>query len=49
MIQESFHFYDRDMQYGVHDSDYTIPLATSVEDVKKSFEISVRNKKIIKL
>lgn len=44
--KESFHFHDINMQYDVHDSDYTISLATSAETNIKSFEILLRNKKI---
>lgn len=44
--KESLYFYDSAMRYDIHDSNYTISLATSVEDIVKSFEISVKKKTI---
>ena len=44
--KESFYFYDASMRYGMHDSDYTLFLSTSVDNVVKSFEIVVRDKSI---
>ena len=45
--KESFHFYDREMRYGVHDSGYTIMLGTSSENIIFSQEIQVKNQEII--
>ena len=45
--KESFYFYDGAMQYDVHDSDYTISLASSSVSTIRSFEIAVRNKEIV--
>ena len=42
--KESFYFYDGAMRYDMHDSNYTLSLATSVNTTLKSFEITVRDK-----
>ena len=47
--KESFHFYDSTMQYGVHDCDYTVSIASSSQHTITSFEIALRNKNIIEL
>lgn len=44
---EAFCYYDRKMNYGAHNGDYTVSVATSCEDVKKTFEISVNDRKLI--
>lgn len=41
--KESFYFYDGTMRYGMHDSDYSIFLATSVENAIKSFEVRMQD------
>ena len=42
--KESFYFYDATMRYDMHDSDYTLSLATSVDNIIKNFEIAIRSK-----
>ena len=44
--KESFYFYNGEMQYGVHDCDYTLSLSTSSQNTIKTFAIKVRNKSI---
>lgn len=44
--KEAFYFYDADMKYGVHDSDYAIMIGTSCNNIINSFEITVKNEKI---
>jgi beta-glucosidase len=44
---EAFHFYNADMEYGMHDSDYTLSVGTSCKKIAQTFELSVRNGKII--
>ena len=44
---EAFCYYDRRMTYGMHDGDYTVLVATSCEDVHKTFEIKVRDGKLL--
>ena len=44
---EAFCYYDRKMRYGMHNGDYTVSVATSCADVKKTFEISAKDEKII--
>ena len=47
--KESFYFYDVGMRYDMHDSDYTVSLATSSADVVKQFEIAVKEKNIVEI
>lgn len=44
---EAFCYYDRRMNYGMHDGDYTVSVATSCTDVHKTFEVQVRGGKIL--
>ena len=44
---EAFCYYDRKMRYGMHNGDYTVSVATSCADIKKTFEISVKDERII--
>ena len=45
--QESFFYYDKKMNYGMHNGDYTVSVGTSSADIVKTFELSVRDEKII--
>lgn len=40
---EAFFYYDRKMNYGLHNGDYTVSVATSSVDVHETFEVQVRN------
>ena len=40
---EAFCYYDKKMNYGMHDGDYTVSIGTSCVDICKSFEVQVRN------
>lgn len=44
---EAFWYYDRKLHYDMHNGDYTVSVATSCVDVKKTFEVSVRDGKLI--
>ena len=44
---EAFCYYDRGMTYGMHNGDYTVSVATSGTDVHQSFEVSVREGKVL--
>jgi len=44
---EAFHYYDRRMCYGVHNGDYTVSLGTSSADICATFEVKVRDGKLI--
>jgi beta-glucosidase len=44
---EAFWYYDRKMKYGMHNGDYTVSVATSCVDVKTTFEVSVKDGKLI--
>ena len=44
---EAFFYYDRKMRFDMHDGDYTVSVATSCDDVEKTFEVSVKDKKLI--
>ena len=44
---EAFCYYDRKMRFGMHDGDYTVSVATSSTDVKKTIEVSVKDGKLI--
>ncbi len=39
---EAFFYYDQRLVYGMHDGDYEIMIATSVEDILDSFTVKVR-------
>ena len=40
---DAFFYYDRQLKYGMHDGDYTISAGTSSTDIRKTFEVKVRN------
>ena len=40
---DAFFYYDRQLKYGMHDGDYTISIGTSSIDIKKTFEVKIRN------
>ena len=40
---EAFCYYDRKMNFGMHNGDYTVSVATSCTDIKKTFEVSVKD------
>ena len=41
--RSAFGYYNRSMEYGLHDGCHTIMLGTSSEDIAASFELTVRN------
>lgn len=43
---EAFCYYDRKMNFGMHNGDYTVSVATSCTDIKKTFEVSVKDGKL---
>ena len=43
---EAFLYYDRKMNLGMHDGDYSVLVGTSRTDIHKMFEVKVRNQKI---
>ena len=43
LTQDAFCYYDRKMQYGLHDGGHTLLLGTSSEDVCASFEVTVKD------
>ena len=43
---EAFYYYDRKMQYGMHNGEYTVSIGTSSADIAKTFEVKVVDKKI---
>jgi len=43
---EAFCYYDRKMNFGMHNGDYTVSVATSCTDIKKTFEVSVNDGKL---
>ena len=45
--KEAFSYYDRRMNYGMHNGDYTLLLGTSSEDIEASFELRVRDGKVV--
>ncbi|MBQ3499237.1 MAG: glycoside hydrolase family 3 C-terminal domain-containing protein [Clostridia bacterium] len=47
VTNEAFCYYDRRMVWGMHNGDYNLCVATSCTDVKKTFEMKVRDKEII--
>lgn len=44
---EAFCYYDRKMDYGMHNGDYTVSVATSSTDVHQSFEARVKEGKVL--
>ena len=44
---EAFCYWDRKMNFGMHNGDYTVSVATSSVDVKKTFEVQVRDGKLV--
>ena len=44
---EAFCYYDHRMAYGMHDCDYTVSVATSCVDVHQTFEVRVREGKVL--
>jgi beta-glucosidase len=44
---DAFFYYDRQLKYGMHDGDYTISAGTSSTDIRKAFEVKIRNRLII--
>ena len=43
---DAFCYYDRKLNFGMHDGDFTVSVATSSVDVLKEFEVRVRDGKI---
>jgi beta-glucosidase len=44
---EAFCYYDRRMNLGMHDGDYTVMIGTSSRDIDKTFEVKARDGKLI--
>ena len=44
---EAFRYYDRKMAYGMHNGDYTVSVATSCVDIHKTFDVRVREGKLL--
>ena len=44
---EAFCYYDRKMNFGMHNGDYSVSVATSCVDVKTTFEVSVKDGQLI--
>lgn len=44
---EAFCYYDRHMNLGMHDGDYTVSVGTSCTDIHKTFEFKVRDGKLV--
>ena len=44
---DSFFYYDRQLKYGMHNGDYTISVGTSSTDIRKTFEVRIRNSLIL--
>ena len=44
---EAFFYYDRKMNYGMHNGDYTVSVATSSADIRKTFKVLVRDGKLM--
>lgn len=44
---EAFCYYDRKMIHGMHNGDYTVSVATSCVDIHKTFEVKVRDGKLL--
>ena len=43
---DAFCYYDRKLNFGMHDGDFTVSVATSSVNVLREFEIRVRDGKI---
>lgn len=41
--KESFYFYDASMRYGIHDSDYTVMIGNSSDNILQQFKIQIRD------
>lgn len=44
---EAFRYYDRKMNLGMHDGDYTVMIGTSCNHIVKTFEVKARNGQLI--
>ena len=44
---DAFFYYNRQLKYGMHNGDYTISVGTSSTDIKKIFDVRIRNGLII--
>ena len=44
---EAFFYYDRRMVYRMHNGDYTVSIGTSSTEIHKTFEVTVRDGKLI--
>ena len=44
---EAFRYYDRKMNLGMHDGDYTVLIGTSCKDIVKTFEVKARDGKLV--
>ncbi len=44
---EAFCYYDRRMNLGMHDGDYTVSVGTSCTDIHKAFEVKARGGKLL--
>lgn len=44
---EAFFYYDRKLNFGPHNGDYTVSVATSCKDVHHTFEVKVRNNRLV--
>ena len=44
---EAFCYYDRKMVFGMHNGDYTVSVATSCADIHRTFEVQVREGKLL--
>ena len=44
---EAFRYYDRRMNLGMHDGDYTVMIGTSCKDIVKTFEVKARDGKLV--
>ena len=43
---EAFYYYNEDLEYGMHDGDYTVKLGTSCYKIFHTFDLSVKNGKL---
>ncbi len=46
VTEDSFCYYDRRLNFGMHDGDFTVSVATSSADTLREFEVKIRNGKI---
>ena len=44
---EAFCYYDRKMNFGMHNGDYTVSVATSSKDIHQTFEVRVKNGQLV--